>query len=34
VVVQPDGKIPLQALVDVLDHLTAMGVVKLSLSQR
>jgi len=33
VVVQPDGDVLLQSLVDVLDHLTAMGVVKLTLAQ-
>jgi biopolymer transport protein ExbD len=33
VVVQPDGDVLLQSLVDVLDHLTEMGVVKLSLGQ-
>lgn len=33
VVVQPDGDVLLQSLVDVLDHLSAMGVAKLTLAQ-
>ena len=34
VIVQPDGDVTLQSLVDILDHLSALGATRLILAQR